>query len=130
MLVHVVKRNWWTREAAVAAVRDYARGCAYAFSSKERRRGDISLHREVLLSLLGLGLTVVQPITVLAGTQPALNLLATPVILAVGMSSAAWVVHRYRRRNYPEPDAFGTAVDVALDKVNEDRVLRRARNKR
>jgi hypothetical protein len=107
------------------AVVDYLRGCEYAYSRDIRRRSDNWLHRKVLVSVLCFGLTLVLPFAVLFGGQGFVNLLAVPVVFAIGLVNAAWIVHRYRRRDYPDPDALATVVHVALDKADEVRARRK-----
>jgi hypothetical protein len=125
MLAAVGARDWLTREAVAAAARDYARGCAYAFRSDHKRSGDNWLHHEVIFSVCALGAAVVQPFAAVIGGHALVNLFAAPVALAVGVASGAWIVHRYRRRNYPDSDALATAVHVTLDKAHEVRARRR-----
>lgn len=128
MLSVVGAREWLTREAVATAARDYPRACAYAFRSDHKRSGDNGLHHEVIFSVCALGVAVLQPFAVVIGGYALVNLLVAPVALAVGVASGAWVVHRYRRRNYPDSDALATAVHVALDKAHEAQARRREKS--
>jgi len=119
----MTSRKWFSRTAVAAATRDYLAGCRYAVGWNMKR--DIGLHFWAILSVAALSLSIVQPVTVLTGDQPLVNLLAAPVVLIIGLLSAAWVVHRYRRRVYPQADTLATVVHVTLDKVQEVRSRRR-----
>jgi uncharacterized membrane protein YoaK (UPF0700 family) len=83
-------------------LRDYMRAVRYAFTLPWRATRDVGLHNQVLASLFGLICgAVVGPIAVLVDGEP-WDLIWCAAFFVFGFANAAYLVHRYRRRNEPE----------------------------
>jgi hypothetical protein len=92
------------------ALRDYIHGVRYAFTRPWKETRDVALHNFVLASLFGLLCGgVLGPIAALVDGRPR-DLLWSVLFLAFGLANAAYVVHRYRRRNEPESEPIERTV--------------------
>ena len=86
------------------ALRDYMRGVRYAFTRPWGETRDVVLHSFVLASFFGLVCGgALGPIAALVDGNPG-DLLWCLLFLVFGLANAAYVVHRYRRRNEPESE--------------------------
>jgi hypothetical protein len=85
-----------------AAIRDYLHGVRYALTRPWRATRDVGLHAHVVPSLFGLIAGVWVPIAVLIDGDPLRDMLWSLPLLLLGLANAAYVIHRYRRRNGPE----------------------------
>ncbi len=108
------------------AVRDYIHALRYAFTRPWKAEKDSNLHSYAIASIFGLVCGGLGAIRVVVDDDRLGNLLWGLVFLALGLGEGAHIVHRYRRRDEPEPDHI-EQINGFIDRIVDARKRRRAR---
>ena len=110
------------------AVRDYFRALHYAFFRPWGAEKDSHLHSHAIASIVGILCGGLGAIRVVVDDDRFENLLFGSLFLALGLAEGALIVHRYRRRDEPEPDHI-EQINSFIDKIVDARKRRKARQK-